>query len=140
MPMKREFYPANWKAISRRIREERAGDRCECRGECGEHAVRRCGAPNGQLVRRERERPWSWWYVEVAPSVPDELKPPIKVVLTVAHLCRDPGCADEAHLRAMCQRCHLLYDRFQHGANAAATRRRRHAERSGQLPLLGEKP
>lgn len=27
-------YPANWREISARIRE-RAGNRCECEGECG---------------------------------------------------------------------------------------------------------
>lgn len=35
MPMRREDYPAGWPAISRRIRCERAGNRCE-----------RCGAAN----------------------------------------------------------------------------------------------
>jgi 5-methylcytosine-specific restriction endonuclease McrA len=34
-----------------------------------------------------------------------------KVVLTVAHLDHNPqNCADE-NLRALCQRCHLSYDR-----------------------------
>ena len=33
-----------------------------------------------------------------------------RVVLTVAHLCQDSTCDDEAHLKAMCNRCHLRYD------------------------------
>ena len=28
-------YPPEWPEISKRIRTERAGDRCECSGECG---------------------------------------------------------------------------------------------------------
>jgi 5-methylcytosine-specific restriction endonuclease McrA len=43
----------------------------------------------------------------------------------VAHLDHDPAnCAPE-NLRALCQRCHLRYDRFEHGRNAAETRRRK---------------
>jgi hypothetical protein len=33
------------------------------------------------------------------------------VVLTVAHLCMTPKCRAENHVKAMCQRCHLAYDR-----------------------------
>lgn len=53
------------------------------------------------------------------------------VMLTMAHLnaadgpCRcDPLCADEAHLKAMCNRCHLRYDVKLHQRNALHTRRR----------------
>lgn len=38
MPISRENaarYPDDWPEISRRIRFDRAGGRCECRGECG---------------------------------------------------------------------------------------------------------
>lgn len=48
-----------------------------------------------------------------------------KVVLTVAHLDHDPqNCADE-NLKALCQRCHLHYDRDHHARNAAETRRKK---------------
>lgn len=88
-PEMREKYPANWRAISRRIRFDRAKIRCECAGECGLHTTTgRCVEING--------RPAVW-----AKG---------KIVLTVAHLDHDPiNCAD-ANLKAMCQRCHLRYD------------------------------
>jgi 5-methylcytosine-specific restriction endonuclease McrA len=58
-----------------------------------------------------------------------------KVILTVAHLNHTPmDCRDE-NLKALCQRCHLNYDREHHLKNAAETRYRRKLER-GQLELL----
>ena len=105
-------YPREWKNLSRRIRFERAQGQCECEGECGLHRThpgpRRC---------EERDRQPARWAKGL-------------VVLTVAHLnaadgpCRcTPLCADPAHLKAMCNRCHLRYDVKLHQANALATRR-----------------
>ncbi|WP_375188435.1 hypothetical protein [Sphingobium yanoikuyae] len=105
-PENRARYPKDWKKISKRIREERAQGRCECFGECGDHQCsspahqRRCSARNGQ------EHP-------VTGSI---------VVLTVAHLDHTPENVDDANLKAMCQRCHLRYDRFHHATNARKTR------------------
>lgn len=46
------------------------------------------------------------------------------VVLTVAHLDHTPeNCAQRSNLAALCQRCHLNYDRFIHVQHAAQTRR-----------------
>ena len=94
MPIRAENkarYPKDWKAISLRIRKERAGDRCECTGECGEeHWTNddRCEARNNE-------------------PHPVTLS---RVVLTVAHLDHQPeNCADE-NLKAMCQRCHNKMD------------------------------
>ncbi len=90
-------YPVNWKAISNRIRFERAGGRCECEGGCGLHEGRRCGETHGQPARFANGL----------------------IVLTVAHLDHTPeNCADE-NLRAMCQRCHLRYDREHHAESRA---------------------
>jgi len=110
--MRRELYPDDWEEISLRIRA-RAQGKCEW-----------CGAENG--------------------------KPhPItgsKVMLTVAHLGapkpdgsagdkRDKlDCRDE-NLAALCQRCHLNYDRDEHQQNAALTRRQKKIE-GGQLVLF----
>jgi hypothetical protein len=45
-----------------------------------------------------------------------------KVILTVAHLNHTPeDCRDE-NLLAMCQGCHLHYDREHHAETRAATR------------------
>ena len=45
------------------------------------------------------------------------------VVLTVAHMDHTPENCAEENLKALCQRCHLNYDRKQHVANAARNRR-----------------
>lgn len=42
------------------------------------------------------------------------------MVLTVAHLCHTPECRE--HVRAMCQGCHLHYDKVHHQASGARTR------------------
>ena len=97
MPIRAErkaLYPKNWKAISLAIRE-REGWRCG-----GSPAYPDCRAANG-----ERH--------PVTGS---------KVVLTVAHLDHDETSDDPANLRAMCQRCHLTYDREHHAKNARERR------------------
>jgi 5-methylcytosine-specific restriction endonuclease McrA len=40
-----------------------------------------------------------------------------KVVLTVAHIDRDKNNNRFSNLAALCQRCHLLHDRWQHAEN-----------------------
>jgi hypothetical protein len=134
MPMDQTKYPANWREVSRAIRE-RAGQRCECTGECGdEHTGQRCNAPNGETIRRDDRQPARWSLhggCSLCLGGDPECRP-VKVVLTVAHLDHDPSHADPARLRALCQRCHLRLDRHQHAANAHATRRARKAV--GELP------
>jgi len=57
-----------------------------------------------------------------------------RVVLTTAHLNHTPeDCRDE-NLRAMCQGCHLHYDRAHHAETAARTRRQAQAD-AGQQTL-----
>lgn len=105
MTINRAAYPPDWPAISRRIRSERAGNRCEW-----------CGAVNGQPHPITGSR----------------------VILTVAHLraaSSTMDCRDEV-LAALCQRCHLTYDRDQHVAKAAQTRRRKREETGQQVMAL----
>jgi hypothetical protein len=100
-PENRARYPKDWKAISARIRFERAEGRCECEGECGINHHGRCEARHGE---------------------PHPITESI-VILTTAHL-DDPSpenCADD-NLKAMCQRCHLRLDIHIHKANAQRTR------------------
>lgn len=85
-------YPPEWKEISRRIRFERAVGQCECSGQCGLHRGRRCGERNGEPAK------WANG----------------KIVLTVAHLDHTPENCEDGNLLAMCQRCHLRYDRQHH--------------------------
>ena len=114
-PENRDRYPANWPAISDSIRFGRAHQRCECEGECGRgtHGLRRCPNRHGQPAYGTGS----------------------KVVLTVAHLDHVPENCDPDNLRAMCQGCHLHYDREHHRETAAATRRAA-IEASGQGVLL----
>lgn len=117
-PENRARYPREWPAISLRIRKERAGDQCECQGECGHDHAGRCSERNGE--------PHS-----VTGS---------KVVLTVAHLDDTPEhCADD-NLRAMCQRCHLAYDRDTHVANLRETMSRRRIEAARNHELFDAAP
>lgn len=114
-PENRARYPADWSAISLRIRKDRAGDRCECMGECGHDHAGRCPETNGG-----------------AHSVTGST-----VVLTVAHLDDTPEhCADN-NLRAMCQRCHLAYDRPLHVHNLRETHSRRRLDRAANHELFG---
>lgn len=55
------------------------------------------------------------------------------VVLTVAHLNHTPEDCREDNLRAMCQRCHLNYDKDEHNAQAARTRAAAVAENNEAL-------
>ncbi len=111
-PENRSRYPADWPIISKRIRNIRAEGRCECEGECGTGHPGRCTARNG--------RP--------------NLATGSRVVLTVAHLDHTPENCDDANLRAMCQRCHLSYDRDHHAQTAARTRAAQMT--AGMVPLF----
>lgn len=120
MPVDMRRYPANWREISLRIRARSEGV-CECTGECGTHHGR-CNAQNYQ---------------------PHPVTG-TKVIFTVAHLGKDTGdkhnkmdVRDE-NLKAMCQRCHLLFDLDEHIANARKTRNAQKLQAlidSGQLWL-----
>jgi hypothetical protein len=111
MPVDMNRYPKNWPQISLRIRL-RAEGICECEGECGAHHGR-CTASNYGLH-------------PVTGS---------KVIFTVAHLGVDlpDGTKGNKHnkmdvrdenLKAMCQYCHLNFDRDEHLENRKATARR----------------
>jgi hypothetical protein len=111
-------YPTDWPAFSRRIRVERAQRQCECRGECGLH--RTTGGPRRCLERDGVPAIWAKGIIR----------------LTVAHLnaaggpCQcDPLCTIDAHVKAMCNRCHLRYDVALHRRNASATRYRKRNNR-----------
>lgn len=102
-PENRNRYPADWADISLAIKD-RAGWRCECGGECGRPAEHlddtgRCVNTHGRPAYRTGSR----------------------VVLTTAHLNHTPEDCDPANLKAMCQGCHLHYDRQHHAQTRAAT-------------------
>jgi hypothetical protein len=133
----RKRYPADWKTISKRIRSERAEDRCECAGECGTDHEGRCDIPNGEMIWRHASG-GGWNLIETYYEV-GNVKVPVppkvvgvewapkatKVILTVAHLDHAPENCSDGNLKAMCQRCHLRYDQEHH----AESRKRSKAAR-----------
>lgn len=145
-PEMKKLYPPpkEWKAIRERILA-RAGNACECHGECGvEHFGRRCGAAHQARILRRRVGETVAWHEHEGCSLclgGDNECRAVLVVLTTAHLDHDPTNNDETNLRAFCQLCHLRYDRYEHAKNAANTRRRKADEASGQVALFeGNKP
>lgn len=132
-PENRNRYPKDWPVIALRIRQ-RAGDRCECEGDCGLwHCI-----PGDPLAGQQID-------LEAELQIPSIATPgrcqamngkphPVtrsKVVLTTAHLDHTPeNCADE-NLKAWCQRCHNRYDAAHRAAGIKA--RLREASASGDL-------
>ncbi|MCW5981975.1 MAG: hypothetical protein KIT09_28075 [Bryobacteraceae bacterium] len=114
-------YPKDWRSIRARILA-RAKDRCEF-----------CGIENGAIGRRRRNGSFEPWEDQKVKGGRRDGVRPTRIVLTVAHLDHTPENCDEANLRALCQRCHLRYDREQHMRNARETRLRK---RDAARPLL----
>lgn len=128
-PENRKLYPKNWKAIRAEVME-RAGSRCECVGECGvthpltDNIPNRCPQSHGlQFVKQV-----------VDSDEFGEVKIYGTIVLTIAHLNHNPKDSRRANLKAMCQKCHLRYDKELHQRNASDTRDRRRGQL--RLPLL----
>lgn len=118
-PDNRHRYPPEWPDISLEIRTVRAGNRCECTGQCGtDHRRENYEADLGHVDAvidpeqrcRARNR-------EPHPITGS------KVVLTVAHLDHTPENVDPTNLLAACQRCHLRYDKDHHAASRRARQR-----------------
>jgi hypothetical protein len=123
-PENKKRYPPDWKKISAYIRFTRATvepgvHQCECEGECGRGHYGRCPNVHGEPAYGTG-------------SV---------VVLTVAHLNHTPevcGTDDDPYcfLRAMCQGCHLHYDKEHHEQTRQRTRERELLDAGQQfLPL-----
>src|SRR5215831_174908 len=98
MPWHPQAYPEAWRAVIRPAILARAAQHCE-------------GSPAYPGCRARNHTP------HPATGSP--------VVLTIAHLCRcAPPCGESAHLRALCQRCHLTLDAELHAQHATARRYR----------------
>lgn len=115
-PENRALYPKDWKAISHRIRFERAEGQCEWfdAWEDDEVPSRRCLAMHGQ---------------------PHPLTGS-KVILTTMHLDHDPTNCDDANLLAACQLHHNMYDR----EHRNETRKNTMRERKATLEMFAEVP
>lgn len=137
--IRKEDYPPNWKEISLQVREE-AGQCCEW-----------CGAPNGAAgYRKPNPKPDEREFVVVLVVGENESTKGMKwprlkhhgltrIVLTVAHLDRNSHNNDRQNLAALCQRCHLRHDIYQHIANRKYGRLHDKAHQ-GKLELITPAP
>lgn len=117
MPIDYSLYPSNWLQLREDVLT-RALDKCEW-----------CGVENRQRGYREHDGS----FVLATAGNPNRHKI-IRIVLTIAHLDHNTRNNDLANLAALCQRCHLHHDRWQHAENAAATRRAKKIEQ-GQMEM-----
>jgi len=131
MPMDRKLYPKNWREISQYIRFERAKGKCE-----------ECGAPHNGM----RDAIGNVYDEEFVESFPHTVEHMTKIVLTTAHLGiakpdGSPGdradtmdCRPE-NLKALCQRCHLAFDRSDN-INRRRINKRKSLVKAGQLEMF----
>lgn len=126
-PELRALYPSHWRELSRRVRFERAGGRCQ---SCGRpHLAQLRCLPDGRwfdekasIWRDRRGRPARW------PDLIEAIRfKTTRVVLAAAHLDSNPANNRLANLKSLCQRCHMLHDRPHHLAQRQITYRRRSA-------------
>jgi len=121
MPINYKEYHPDWKAISLRIRKERAGDKCEW-----------CGVKNAAIyfdgLDGRHEHDGSHFIDQLVTECNYRC---VKIVLTVAHIDHDKANNEESNLAALCQRCHLNHDRDQHAEN----RRKNLNAKRGQIEL-----
>lgn len=154
MTIDKKRYPPNWKDISRRIRYERAGGKCEQCGAPDRQYILRSGVDGSRFVVVDDDGCYrtpddgTRVRVDELPMEFDESELTF-VILTVHHKGvpkpdGTPGdrgdkmdCRDE-NLAALCQRCHLLADMDLHVANRKKTRVQKKRQRqvdAGQKEL-----
>jgi hypothetical protein len=114
-PENRSRYPEHWAEIRQAILK-RAENRCECYGECG--------CIDLKVIRSRR-------CLEIDRTEAKSFRG--IVILTIAHLDHKPENCTPENLRAMCQACHLRYDKEHH---SESRRKNRDAE-TGQGSLEG---
>lgn len=124
MPIDYSKYPSNWKTEIRPAVLEHAKNRCEkCNVENYDYVIRgiydekeayHCAdgsvydASNGELLIEDLFCPISE-------------KDAVKIVLTIAHLDHDITNNEMSNLKALCQKCHLNYDKEHHAKNRKRT-------------------
>ncbi len=136
----RGAYPEDWGTISEKVREE-SGQRCEWCGVPNARIVLRVrgrgvwALPSQAFEVDPTSRDsHAQWHDENGVELdhePEGIEWPcgmdgdtnlreVRIVLTVAHLDQDPSNCARGNLAALCQRCHLNYDR--HGGWAPRPR------------------
>lgn len=139
-PELRQFYGRQWRTEIRPRILQRAGDKCE---QCGKPdrveawtrtlphgpAPMMFWCPFGESRWRDHHgRPVPERVVRTLFSVPIRK---VRVVLTVGHLNHTPGDDRDENLKALCQWCHLNYDKLHH-------RETRCTRKDAGRPLLRE--
>lgn len=111
MPFDKSKYPPNWSDVIRPRILQRDNYKCV---HCGlAHRARGYRDTRGRFV--ECDEFMEDWAIKAGKRVHT-------IFLSVAHLCHDTMCEDDAHMRSLCQKCHLHYDR---PTNVMKRRRRR---------------
>lgn len=111
MPINYKEYPPNWKTEIRPTVLERAKNCCE-----------ECNVPNYAIIYRPEKGKKDWVLMpeghEADAMAIDGIKF-TKIILTIAHLDHDKEnhSVNIDRLKALCQRCHLVYDKNHHAAN-----------------------
>ena len=135
MPMNRALYPKNWNAIARSIKE---AANWTCQG-----CDRPCKKPSEPWDIFE-DKLWyladlqwvrNYWDSEEDDEFGEILIPRRgRFVLTTAHLNHNPDDNRPENLRALCPKCHLMYDAAHHAASRRKNRRLQQ-EKQGQLVI-----
>ncbi len=110
MPIDYKKYPSNWKTEIRPAILQRANNKCEC-----------CGLENYSLVHSFKENSKTVWKDLSYGDFIRKLAKTVKVVLTIAHLDHNILNNDFSNLKALCQKCHLDYDKEHHKKNSRET-------------------
>lgn len=104
MPIDYSLYPKNWKTHIRPAVLKRANCCCE-----------NCGVENKSFIRRNIINPAIYKLAKSISRQDSHLyRESIFIVLTIAHLNHDINDNRSENLAALCQRCHLTYDKGQH--------------------------
>ena len=116
MPIDYKKYPPNWKTEIRPRILKRAANCCE-----------RCGVENYKIVSSFKQKGRTIWRpLNLGEWYENEMPKQVKVVLTVAHLDHDETnhAVKDDRLAAMCQLCHLNYDRAEKSKRRAAKKQK----------------
>ena len=122
-------YPSNWEFISAYIRHERAKNRCE-----------QCGLQKGEIIKRLHRGKYhklTFNELEQVQLFMEQYKINektalkklglTKIFLIVAHLDWNESNNDYNNLKAMCQRCSLVYDK-QNNVQRIKSKRKAHGQ------------
>ena len=120
MPIDYKKYPKNWKSEIRPSILKRANNCCEF-----------CGVKNYDLGFRGKDgnfyndnfihQQLELYGIDMFEEHISEKAKHFKIVLTVAHLDHDLKNNDYSNLKALCQKCHLNYDKEHHSKNRSKT-------------------